>query len=469
MNEGKITQVMGAVVDVEFENSDLPPIYNALQVTNPTISDKEWNLILEVSQHLGENTVRCVAMDSAEGLVRGVPVRDTGDVITVPVGEKTLGRILNVVGEPVDQGESLEGVQRSPIHRPAPSFTDQATEVNILETGIKVVDLLAPYPLGGKIGLFGGAGVGKTVILMELINNVAKEHGGYSVFGGVGERTREGNDLWLEMQESGVIDKTSLVYGQMNEPPGARARVGLSALTIAEHFRDEEHRDVLLFIDNIFRFVQANSEVSTLLGRIPSAVGYQPTLSTDMGDLQERITSTKDGSITSVQAIYVPADDLTDPAPATTFSHLDATTVLSRQIAELGIYPAVDPLDSTSRMLDPNILGEEHYQVARAVQEILQRYKDLQDIIAILGIDELSEEDKIVVARARKIQRFLSQPFSVAEQFTGTPGEYVRVADTIRSFKELVDGQHDDLPEQAFYMVGTIENAQKKAETLAAT
>ena len=469
MNEGKITQVMGAVVDVEFENSDLPPIYNALQVTNPTISDKEWNLILEVSQHLGENTVRCVAMDSAEGLVRGVPVRDTGDVITVPVGEKTLGRILNVVGEPVDQGESLEGVQRSPIHRPAPSFTDQATEVNILETGIKVVDLLAPYPLGGKIGLFGGAGVGKTVILMELINNVAKEHGGYSVFGGVGERTREGNDLWLEMQESGVIDKTSLVYGQMNEPPGARARVGLSALTIAEHFRDEEHRDVLLFIDNIFRFVQANSEVSTLLGRIPSAVGYQPTLSTDMGDLQERITSTKDGSITSVQAIYVPADDLTDPAPATTFSHLDATTVLSRQIAELGIYPAVDPLDSTSRMLDPNILGEEHYQVARAVQEILQRYKDLQDIIAILGIDELSEEDKIVVARARKIQRFLSQPFSVAEQFTGTPGEYVRVADTIRSFKELVDGQHDDLPEQAFYMVGTIENAQKKAETLTAT
>ncbi len=468
MNEGKITQVMGAVVDVEFENSALPPIYNALQVTNPTISDNEWNLILEVAQHLGENTVRCVAMDSAEGLVRGVPVRDTGDVITVPVGEKTLGRILNVVGEPVDQGESLEGIPRSPIHRPAPSFTDQATEVNILETGIKVVDLLAPYPLGGKIGLFGGAGVGKTVILMELINNVAKQHGGYSVFGGVGERTREGNDLWLEMQESGVIDKTSLVYGQMNEPPGARARVGLSALTIAEYFRDEEHRDVLLFIDNIFRFVQANSEVSTLLGRIPSAVGYQPTLSTDVGDLQERITSTKNGSITSVQAIYVPADDLTDPAPATTFSHLDATTVLSRQIAELGIYPAVDPLDSTSRMLDPNVIGAEHYQVARSVQEILQRYKDLQDIIAILGIDELSEEDRVVVARARKIQRFLSQPFSVAEQFTGTPGAYVRVADTIRSFEELVDGQHDDLPEQAFYMVGTIEDAQKKAETLVA-
>ena len=468
MNEGRITQVMGAVIDVEFEDSALPPIYNALQVTNPTISDKEWNLILEVAQHLGENTVRCVAMDSAEGLVRGVPVRDSGDVITVPVGEKTLGRILNVVGEPVDQGAPLQDAPRSPIHRPAPSFTDQATEVNILETGIKVVDLLAPYPLGGKIGLFGGAGVGKTVILMELINNVAKQHGGYSVFGGVGERTREGNDLWLEMQESGVLDKTSLVYGQMNEPPGARARVGLSALTIAEYFRDEERRDVLLFIDNIFRFVQANSEVSTLLGRIPSAVGYQPTLSTDVGDLQERITSTKNGSITSVQAIYVPADDLTDPAPATTFSHLDATTVLSRQIAELGIYPAVDPLDSTSRLLDPNLIGPEHYQVARSVQEILQRYKDLQDIIAILGIDELSEEDKVVVARARKIQRFLSQPFSVAEQFTGTPGEYVRVADTIRSFKELVDGQHDDLPEQAFYMVGTIEDAQKKAETLAA-
>jgi F-type H+-transporting ATPase subunit beta len=467
MNEGKITQIMGAVVDVEFENSDLPPIYNALQVTNQTISDKDWNLILEVAQHLGENTVRCIAMDSAEGLVRGTPVRDTGDVITVPVGEKTLGRILNVVGEPVDLGESLEGVRRSPIHRPAPSFTDQATEVKILETGIKVVDLLAPYPLGGKIGLFGGAGVGKTVILMELINNVAKQHGGYSVFGGVGERTREGNDLWLEMQESGVIDKTALVYGQMNEPPGARARVALSALTLAEYFRDEENKDVLLFIDNIFRFVQANSEVSTLLGRIPSAVGYQPTLSTDMGDLQERITSTKNGSITSVQAIYVPADDLTDPAPATTFAHLDATTVLSRQIAELGIYPAVDPLDSTSRLLDPNVIGEEHYQVARSVQEILQRYKDLQDIIAILGIDELSEEDKIVVTRARKIQRFLSQPFSVAEQFTGTPGEYVPVADTIRSFKELVDGKHDELPEQAFYMVGAIEDAHKKAETLA--
>ncbi len=467
MNVGQITQVMGAVVDVEFEDSALPPIYNALQVTNPAISDKEWNLILEVAQHLGENTVRCIAMDSAEGLSRGLAVRDTGNVITVPVGGETLGRILNVVGEPVDEGASLEHVQRSPIHRAAPAFVDQATEVKILETGIKVVDLLAPYPLGGKVGLFGGAGVGKTVILMELINNIAQEHGGYSVFGGVGERTREGNDLWLEMKESGVIDKTTLVYGQMNEPPGARARVGLSALTMAEYFRDEENRDVLLFIDNIFRFVQANSEVSTLLGRIPSAVGYQPTLSTDVGDLQERITSTKNGSITSVQAIYVPADDLTDPAPATTFAHLDATTVLSRQIAELGIYPAVDPLDSTSRMLDPNVLGEEHYTVARQVQEILQRYKDLQDIIAILGIDELSEEDKLTVARARKVQRFLSQPFHVAEQFTNFPGKYVQVKDTVRSFKELVEGQHDDLPEQAFYMVGTIEEAIEKAKTLA--
>jgi len=468
MNVGKITQVLGAVVDVEFSDSALPPIYNALQVTNTTISDKEWNLVVEVAQHLGENTVRCIAMDSAEGLVRGTPARDTGDVITVPVGEETLGRILNVVGEPVDEGGSLAHVKRSPIHRPAPAFEDQSTEVKILETGIKVVDLLAPYPLGGKIGLFGGAGVGKTVILMELINNIATQHGGYSVFGGVGERTREGNDLWLEMKESGVINKTALVYGQMNEPPGARARVGLSALTIAEHFRDVEHKDVLLFIDNIFRFVQANSEVSTLLGRIPSAVGYQPTLSTDVGDLQERITSTKNGSITSVQAIYVPADDLTDPAPATTFAHLDATTVLSRQIAELGIYPAVDPLDSTSRMLDPNIIGEEHYQVARRVQEILQRYKDLQDIIAILGIDELSEDDKIVVTRARKVQRFLSQPFHVAEQFTNIKGEYVRVKDTIRSFKELVEGKYDDLPEQAFYMVGTIESAVEKGKRLVA-
>jgi F-type H+-transporting ATPase subunit beta len=468
MNNGRITQVMGAVVDVEFENSTPPPIYNALRVSNPIISDKEWNLVLEVAQHLGENTVRCVAMDSAEGLVRGMEVQDTGDGITVPVGERTLGRILNVIGEPVDQGEPLDDVKRYPIHRPAPEFVDQATEIKILETGIKVVDLLAPYPLGGKIGLFGGAGVGKTVILQELIHNVAMKHGGYSVFGGVGERTREGNDLWLEMKESGVINKASLVYGQMNEPPGARARVGLSALTNAEYFRDEEGKDVLLFIDNIFRFVQANSEVSTLLGRIPSAVGYQPTLSTDLGELQERITSTKKGSITSVQAIYVPADDLTDPAPATTFAHLDATTVLSRQIVELGIYPAVDPLDSNSRILDPEIVGEEHYQVARRVQEVLQRYKDLQDIIAILGIDELSEEDKIVVARARKIQRFLSQPFNVAEQFTNTKGEYVEVKDTVRGFKEVVEGKHDDLPEQAFYMVGTIEGAIEKAQRLAA-
>ncbi len=467
MNVGQITQVLGAVIDVEFENSTLPPIYNALQVTNSAISDKEWNLILEVAQHLGENTVRCIAMDSAEGLSRGLEVRDTGNVITVPVGEETLGRILNVVGEPIDEGPSLDHVKRAPIHRAAPAFVDQATEVKILETGIKVIDLLAPYPLGGKVGLFGGAGVGKTVILMELINNIAQEHGGYSVFGGVGERTREGNDLWLEMKESGVIDKTTLVYGQMNEPPGARARVALSALTMAEHFRDEEHRDVLLFIDNIFRFVQANSEVSTLLGRIPSAVGYQPTLSTDIGDLQERITSTKNGSITSVQAIYVPADDLTDPAPATTFAHLDATTVLSRQISELGIYPAVDPLDSTSRLLDPSVIGEEHYKVTRQVQEILQRYKDLQDIIAILGIDELSEEDRLTVARARKVQRFLSQPFNVAEQFTNIPGKYVQVKDTVRSFKELVEGQHDDLPEQAFYMVGTIEDAIEKAQVLA--
>jgi F-type H+-transporting ATPase subunit beta len=467
-NVGKITQVLGAVVDVDFENSALPSIYNALLVTNPAISDKEWNLVLEVAQHLGENTVRCIAMDSTEGLTRGIPVRDTGNVITVPVGEPTLGRILNVVGEAVDGAGPLDDSIRSPIHRAAPSFVDQAAEAKILETGIKVVDLLAPYPLGGKVGLFGGAGVGKTVILLELISNIATQHGGYSVFGGVGERTREGNDLWLEMKESGVINKAALVFGQMNEPPGARARVALSALTIAEHFRDAEHKDVLLFLDNIFRFVQANSEVSTLLGRIPSAVGYQPTLSTDVGDLQERITSTKNGSITSVQAIYVPADDLTDPAPATTFAHLDATTVLSRQIAELGIYPAVDPLDSTSRMLDPNILGEEHYQVARKVQEVLQRYKDLQDIIAILGIDELSEEDKIIVTRARKIQRFLSQPFNVAEQFTNIKGEYVRVKDTIRSFKELVEGKHDDLPEQAFYMVGTIESAIEKAKRLAA-
>ena len=468
MRTGKITQVLGAVIDVEFPDGHLPPIYNAIKVSNKAIDDREWNLVVEVAQHLGENTVRCIAMDSTEGLVRGMDAMDTGTGISVPVGEKTLGRILNVVGEPVDEGAPIEAEQRLPIHREAPPFVDQATQVQAFETGIKVVDLLAPYAQGGKIGLFGGAGVGKTVILMELINNLAMKHGGYSVFGGVGERTREGNDLWLEMKESGVIDKTTLVYGQMNEPPGARARVALSALTMAEYFRDEEGRDVLLFIDNIFRFTQANSEVSTLLGRMPSAVGYQPTLATDLGELQERITSTRKGSITSVQAIYVPADDLTDPAPATTFSHLDATTVLSRQIAELGIYPAVDPLDSTSRILDPRVVGDEHYQVARRVQAILQRYKDLQDIIAILGMDELSEEDKLTVARARKVQRFLSQPFHVAEVFTGSPGVYVELKDTIEGFEAIVDGKHDDLPEQAFYMVGTMESAIEKGRRLAA-
>ena len=468
MNLGKITQVLGAVVDVEFADGSLPSIYNALKITNPAISEEKWNLIVEVAQHLGESTVRCIAMDSTEGLVRGMEVMDSGEGITVPVGPETLGRIINVIGEPVDEGGPIQAKKRFPIHRPTPEFVDQETKVQAFETGIKVVDLLAPYARGGKIGLFGGAGVGKTVILMELIHNVAMKHGGYSVFGGVGERTREGNDLWLEMKESGVISKAALVYGQMNEPPGARARVGLSALTVAEYFRDEEGKDVLLFIDNIFRFTQANSEVSTLLGRMPSAVGYQPTLATDLGELQERITTTRKGSITSVQAIYVPADDLTDPAPATTFAHLDATTVLSRQIAELGIYPAVDPLDSTSRILDPRVVGEEHYGVARQVQMILQRYKDLQDIIAILGMDELSEEDKLTVARARKIQRFLSQPFHVAEAFTGTPGAYVELKDTIRGFKEIVEGKHDDIPEQAFYMVGTIEQAQEKAKRLAA-
>ncbi len=468
MNMGKITQVLGAVIDVEFSDGSLPPIYNAIKVTNKAIDDREWNLVVEVAQHLGENTVRCIAMDSTEGLVRGMDAMDTGAGISVPVGEKTLGRILNVVGEPVDEGAPVEAEQHFPIHREAPPFVDQETQVQAFETGIKVVDLLAPYARGGKVGLFGGAGVGKTVILMELINNLAMKHGGYSVFGGVGERTREGNDLWLEMKESGVIDKTTLVYGQMNEPPGARARVALSALTMAEYFRDEEGRDILLFIDNIFRFTQANSEVSTLLGRMPSAVGYQPTLSTDLGELQERITSTRKGSITSVQAIYVPADDLTDPAPATTFSHLDATTVLSRQIAELGIYPAVDPLDSTSRILDPRVVGDEHYEVARQVQAILQRYKDLQDIIAILGMDELSEEDRLTVTRARKVQRFLSQPFHVAEVFTGTPGVYVELKDTIEGFKAIVDGKHDDLPEQAFYMVGTMESAIEKGRRLAA-
>jgi F-type H+-transporting ATPase subunit beta len=468
MGKGKITQVIGPVVDVEFAPGEVPPILNALTTTNDAISASKDNLVLEVATHLGEHTVRAIAMDSTEGLVRGTEVTDTGDKIRIPVGEAVLGRILNVVGQPVDGGGSVKAQDTAPIHRPAPPFTEQATGVEMFETGIKVVDLLAPYAKGGKIGLFGGAGVGKTVIIMELINNVAQQHGGFSVFGGVGERTREGNDLWLEMKESGVIGKTALVYGQMNEPPGARARVGLTALTVAEHFRDAQGKDVLLFIDNIFRFTQANSEVSALLGRMPSAVGYQPTLSTDLGALQERITTTTRGSITSVQAIYVPADDLTDPAPATTFSHLDATTVLSRQIAELGIYPAVDPLDSTSRILDPNVVGEEHYNVAREVQEILQRYKDLQDIIAILGMDELSDEDKEIVARARKIQRFLSQPFHVAEAFTGTPGRYVKLEDTIRAFKEIVAGQHDDLPEQAFYMVGTIEEAREKAAQLAA-
>ena len=468
MQMGKITQVLGAVIDVEFSDGHLPPIYNAIKVTNEAIDDREWNLVVEVAQHLGENTVRCIAMDSTEGLVRGMDAMDTGAGISVPVGDKTLGRILNVVGEPVDEGPPVEAEQRNPIHREAPPFVDQETEVQAFETGIKVVDLLAPYARGGKVGLFGGAGVGKTVILMELINNLAMKHGGYSVFGGVGERTREGNDLYLEMKESGVLDKTTLVYGQMNEPPGARARVALSALTMAEYFRDEEGRDILLFIDNIFRFTQANSEVSTLLGRMPSAVGYQPTLSTDLGELQERITSTRKGSITSVQAIYVPADDLTDPAPATTFSHLDATTVLSRQIAELGIYPAVDPLDSTSRILDPRVVGDEHYQVARQVQAILQRYKDLQDIIAILGMDELSEEDKLTVSRARKVQRFLSQPFHVAEVFTGTPGVYVELKDTIEGFRAICEGRHDDLPEQAFYMVGTMESAIEKGRRLQA-
>ncbi len=467
-NTGKITQVIGAVVDVEFEPGKLPPIYNALRVTNPAIDERENNLVLEVAQHLGENSVRTIAMDSTDGLKRGQVVADTGKQICAPVGRKTLGRIMNVIGEPVDEMGPIGNDKEYAIHREAPAFEDQSTKVEAFTTGIKVVDLLAPYARGGKIGLFGGAGVGKTVLIMELINNIAKQHGGYSVFAGVGERTREGNDLWHEMKDSGVIDKAALVYGQMNEPPGARARVALTALSVAEYFRDEENQDVLLFIDNIFRFTQAGSEVSALLGRIPSAVGYQPTLATEMGELQERITSTKKGSITSVQAIYVPADDLTDPAPATAFAHLDATTVLSRQIAELGIYPAVDPLDSTSRILDPQVIGEEHYAVARSVQYVLQKYKDLQDIIAILGMDELSEEDKLVVARARKIQRFLSQPFHVAEAFTGTPGVYVELKDTIKGFKEIVDGKYDDLPEQAFYMVGTIEEAIEKGKKLAA-
>ena len=467
-NTGKISQVIGAVIDVEFEPGKLPEIYHALRVTNPAIDDREFNLVLEVAQHLGENSVRTIAMDSTDGLKRGQVVVDTGKQICAPVGAKTLGRIMNVIGEPVDEMGPIGNEKEYAIHREAPSFENQSTKVEAFTTGIKVVDLLAPYARGGKIGLFGGAGVGKTVLIMELINNIAKQHGGYSVFAGVGERTREGNDLWMEMKESGVLDKAALVYGQMNEPPGARARVALTALSVAEYFRDEEGQDVLLFIDNIFRFTQAGSEVSALLGRIPSAVGYQPTLATEMGELQERITSTKKGSITSVQAIYVPADDLTDPAPATAFAHLDATTVLSRQIAELGIYPAVDPLDSTSRILDPQVIGEEHYAVARSVQYVLQKYKDLQDIIAILGMDELSEEDKLVVARARKIQRFLSQPFFVAEAFTGSPGKYVELKDTIKGFQEIVAGKHDSMPEQAFYMVGSIEEAIEKAAKLAA-
>ena len=471
---GKVTQVIGPVVDVEFPVGALPEIFTALTVSNPGISEKADNLTIEVAQHLGENTARCIAMDSTDGLVRGQPVNNTGGPISVPVGKEVLGRILNVIGEPVDERGPIKVTRRMPIHREPPSFEEQDVRMLPFETGIKVIDLLAPYLRGGKIGLFGGAGVGKTVLLQELINNVAKERGGFSVFGGVGERTREGNDLYTEFIESKIINledleksQCVLVYGQMNEPPGARARVGLSALTIAEYFRDEEGRDVLLFIDNIFRFTQAGSEVSALLGRIPSAVGYQPTLSTDMGELQERITSTKKGAVTSVQAIYVPADDLTDPAPATTFAHLDATTVLSRGLTEIGIYPAVDPLDSTSRILDPQIVGEQHYKVARRVQSVLQRYKELQDIIAILGMDELSDDDKLTVARARKVQRFLSQPFSVAEQFTGMKGKYVKLEDTIRSFEELLDGKHDNLPEQAFYMVGNIDEAVEKAKTLA--
>jgi len=465
-NHGKVVQVLGPVVDVEFKDSELPRIYTALKVTNATISEDEWNLVLEVSQQIGGNRVRCVAMDSTEGLQRGQAALNTGEGITIPVGKESLGRMINVVGEPIDQAGPIETEERWPIHREAPEFVEQSTKLELFETGIKVIDLLAPFLKGGKIGLFGGAGVGKTVLLMELIHNVAKEYGGYSVFGGVGERTREGNDLWHEMKDSGVIANTGLVFGQMNEPPGARARVALTALTLAEYFRDTQGQDVLLFIDNIFRFTQAGSEVSALLGRTPSAVGYQPTLSTDLGELQERITSTVKGSITSVQAIYVPADDLTDPAPATTFAHLDGTIVLSRQLTELGIYPAVDPLDSTSRILEPNIVGDEHYQIARQVQEVLQRYKQLQEIIAILGMDELSEEDKMTVARARKVQRFLSQPFHVAEAFTGTSGKYVSIKDTIDAFKEVLDGKLDDVPEQAFYMVGNLEEVHEKAKAL---
>ncbi len=463
---GKVKQVMGPVVDVEFAGGTLPQILNALTVTNPAIDTREDNLVLEVAQHLGDQVVRTIAMDSTDGLTRGMSVKDTGTTISAPVGRETLGRIINVVGQPVDESGPVKAKEYWSIHRAAPNFEDQSTQVEMLMTGIKVIDLLAPYSKGGKVGLFGGAGVGKTVLIQELIRNIATEHGGFSVFAGVGERTREGNDLYREMKESGVIEKTALVFGQMNEPPGARARVALTALTQAEFFRDREGQDVLLFIDNIFRFTQAGAEVSALLGRIPSAVGYQPTLGTEMGTLQERITSTKKGSITSVQAVYVPADDYTDPAPATTFTHLDATTNLDRDIAALGIYPAVHPLQSTSRILDPQIVGHDHYKTARDVQALLQRYRELQDIIAILGMDELSEEDKLVVVRARKVQRFLSQPFFVAEQFTGMKGKYVDIKDTIRGFREILDGKHDDIPEQAFYLVGTIEDALEKAKKL---
>ncbi len=468
MNEGKLIQIIGPVVDVEFGDGELPAILTALLISNPAINDVEDNLVVEVAQHLGDNVVRCIAMDVTDGLVRGMPVKNTGSPIMMPVGDPGLGRVLNVVGRPVDGLGPVEADEYYPIHRPAPSFEEQDTSVNVLETGVKVIDLLVPFPRGGKMGMFGGAGVGKTVVMMEMIHNIAMQHGGISVFAGVGERTREGNDLYMEMKESGVLPKAALIYGQMTEPPGARARVALSALTAAEYYRDERGQDVLLFVDNIFRFTQAGAEVSALLGRTPSAVGYQPTLGTDLGALQERITSTTKGSITSVQCVYVPADDLTDPAPATTFAHLDGTVVLSRPLTELGIYPAVDPLDSSSRILDPNFLGEEHYNTAMQVQRTLQKYKELQDIIAILGMDELSDEDKMTVARARRIQRFLSQPFHVAETFTGTPGAYVTVAETVKGFKEIIDGKHDELPEAAFYMVGGIEQAQEKADQIAA-
>lgn len=468
MKEGIIVQIIGPVVDIDFPGGDLPAIMNAIKIPRTNVEGVKEDLIVEVQQQLGENRVRTVAMDSTDGLVRGMKAVDTGEPITVPVGPNVLGRLINVIGQGIDGLPPIQAAKHYPIHRPAPSFDQLTTKKEMFETGIKVVDLLEPYTKGGKTGLFGGAGVGKTVIIQELIHNIATHHGGYSVFGGIGERTREGNDLWLEMKESGVLEKTALIFGQMNEPPGARQRVGLTALTMAEYFRDEEGKDVLLFIDNIFRFVQAGSEVSALLGRMPSAVGYQPTLGTEMGELQERITSTKKGSITSVQAIYVPADDLTDPAPATTFSHLDATTVLSRQISDMGIYPAVDPLESTSRILEPGVVGEEHYKVAKTVKEILQTYKDLQDIINILGMDELSDEDKLTVSRARKIQKFLSQPFFVAEQFTGLSGKYVKMEDTVRGFKGIIEGQYDDLPENAFLFVGTIEEAIEQAKRLQA-